>query len=109
VLNCDLIVITAMDENPRPSKRARKSCERCRQRKQKCHGFPVCEKCANAKENCVQPPSAIEEYNRCVLEIIFLNSLVAGVNCFEADQTKLSSSGYHFSKRNSLRTPIALQ
>src|ERR1700712_3581262 len=53
-----------MDENPRPSKRARKSCERCRTRKQKCHGFPVCANCANAKEECVQPPSAIEEYNR---------------------------------------------
>ncbi|KAE8453318.1 hypothetical protein EG329_011385 [Mollisiaceae sp. DMI_Dod_QoI] len=52
-----------MDENPRPSKRARKSCERCRTRKQKCHGFPVCANCANAKEQCIQPPSAIEEYN----------------------------------------------
>ncbi|KAE9380683.1 hypothetical protein N431DRAFT_540260 [Stipitochalara longipes BDJ] len=52
-----------MDENPRPSKRARKSCERCRTRKQKCHGFPVCANCANAKEKCIQPPSAIEEYN----------------------------------------------
>ncbi|KAH6679781.1 putative Zn(II)2Cys6 transcription factor [Halenospora varia] len=52
-----------MDENPRPSKRARKSCERCRARKQKCHGFPVCANCANAKEECIQPPSAIEEYN----------------------------------------------
>ncbi|CZR52342.1 related to C6 transcription factor [Phialocephala subalpina] len=52
-----------MDENPRPSKRARKSCERCRTRKQKCHGFPVCANCANAKEQCIQPPNAIEEYN----------------------------------------------
>lgn len=53
-----------MDDYPRPSKRARKSCERCRTRKQKCHGFPVCANCANAKENCIQPPSAIEEYQR---------------------------------------------
>ncbi|TVY26180.1 putative transcriptional regulatory protein [Lachnellula hyalina] len=52
-----------MDDNPRPSKRARKSCERCRARKQKCHGFPVCENCAHSKEECIQPPSAIEEYN----------------------------------------------
>ncbi|KAH6713972.1 fungal-specific transcription factor domain-containing protein [Leptodontidium sp. MPI-SDFR-AT-0119] len=52
-----------MDDNPRPSKRARKSCERCRTRKQKCHGFPVCANCANAKEQCIQPASAIEEYN----------------------------------------------
>ncbi|TVY78224.1 putative transcriptional regulatory protein [Lachnellula suecica] len=52
-----------MDDNPRPSKRARKSCGRCRARKQKCHGFPVCANCANAKEECIQPPSAIEEYN----------------------------------------------
>ncbi|RDW85575.1 hypothetical protein BP5796_03900 [Coleophoma crateriformis] len=50
-------------EAPRPSKRARKSCERCRQRKQKCVGFPVCANCATAKEECIQPPSAIEEYN----------------------------------------------
>ncbi|KAG4412587.1 hypothetical protein IFR04_014275 [Cadophora malorum] len=52
-----------MDDNPRPSKRARKSCERCRTRKQKCHGFPICANCANAKEQCIQPPSAIEEWN----------------------------------------------
>ncbi|KAK0121158.1 hypothetical protein ONS96_011337 [Cadophora gregata f. sp. sojae] len=52
-----------MDDNPRPSKRARKSCERCRTRKQKCHGFPICANCANAKEQFVQSPSAIEEWN----------------------------------------------
>ncbi|PQE05198.1 C6 transcription factor protein [Rutstroemia sp. NJR-2017a BBW] len=54
-----------MDENPRPSKRARKSCERCRTRKQRCKGFPVCENCQSAKEECIQPQSAIEEYRSC--------------------------------------------
>ncbi|KAG9240678.1 putative Zn(II)2Cys6 transcription factor [Calycina marina] len=51
-----------VDDNPRASKRARKSCERCRTRKQKCHGFPVCANCTRANEICVQPPSAVEEY-----------------------------------------------
>lgn len=68
------------DDSPKPTKRVRKSCERCRTRKQRCAGFPVCTNCLSAKEECKQPPSAIEEYRRYIcsdaknLHLMFLCS-----------------------------------
>jgi len=37
-----------------------KSCQRCRRRKQRCHGFPICNNCQAAKKTCIQSEFAIE-------------------------------------------------
>lgn len=53
---------STMDDDLGPTKRPRKACERCRRRKQRCHGFPACSNCQLAKEECIQPLLATEEY-----------------------------------------------
>lgn len=37
-----------------------KSCQRCRRRKQRCHGFPICTNCQSAKKTCIQSDFAKE-------------------------------------------------
>lgn len=96
-----------MNENPRPAKRARKSCERCRNRKQKCHGFPVCANCASSKENCIQPPSAIEEYqsgpNQALLErISFLEARLAAHGDAPLEGKKFESTHDQLSAQNAV-------
>jgi len=41
-------------------KRQSKSCKRCLKRKQRCHGFPVCGGCEEAKQQCEQSEYALQ-------------------------------------------------
>lgn len=41
-------------------KRQSKSCKRCLKRKQRCHGFPVCSGCEEAKQRCEQSEYALQ-------------------------------------------------
>lgn len=41
-------------------KRQSKSCKRCLKRKQRCHGFPICSGCEEAKQRCEQSEYALQ-------------------------------------------------
>lgn len=45
---------------PKSIKRQSKSCKRCLKRKQRCHGFPVCSGCEEAKQPCEQSEYALQ-------------------------------------------------
>ncbi len=43
-----------------PKQRQSKACKRCLRRKQRCHGFPVCRACEEAKQPCEQSAYALQ-------------------------------------------------